>query len=146
MKSDKQYYIISMRYENFHQIRDDGFSMIGFPKSSLMAKKLKIGDLLVLYIGSRKSQLAAILEVNSEMIWENDLRWDDFYPIRYKTKPIIVLNPNNYLDMRKIKNGLSFINPEIVKFGVYFMSGIKRISYEDYKYLHNLFLKAKGKA
>ena len=147
-KTQIQHFIVSVRYENFKQLRDNGFKLIGFPEASVMAKHLNIGDRLVLYIGSRKSQLAAILQINSEMMEKYDMTWDDFFPTRYETKPLIVLPKNQYLDMREIKNGLSFINPEITKFGVYFMSGLKRITDDDYNYLSKLFEEAtrEGKA
>ena len=137
-------YIVSMRYQNFQKVKENGFSYIGFPERSVLAKHLNVGDLLFLYIGSRKSKIAAMVEVDSEMIWKNDLIWDDLFPTRYQIRPISVLPPDHYIDMRSIKNGLSFINPEIERFGVYFMSGIKKITDEDSKYLESFFAETNG--
>jgi len=37
--------------------------------------------------------------------------------------------------MKEIKNGLSFIRPEVKKFGVYFMQGVRELSEENYNYI-----------
>lgn len=50
-------------------------------------------------------------------------------------KKYIILSDDNYVSMKEIKNGLSFINPDIKKFGVYMMQGLRKLSEEDYKYI-----------
>lgn len=140
----KRFYIVSVRYENYKQIREDHFSRIGFPGKGKRPDDIKIGDKLVLYVGSRKSIVVGVLEVTSKMIWSNELVWDDIFPKRFETKPILVLPEKKGVDMRDIKNGLSFINPSIKKFGVYFMTGLKEINEDDYIYIYEKLKKAYG--
>lgn len=47
----------------------------------------------------------------------------------------IVLDEKKYVSMREIKDGLSFIRPEVKKFGVYFMQGLRELSEEDYNFI-----------
>lgn len=42
---------------------------------------------------------------------------------------------DEYVSMKEIKNGLSFINPDAKKFGVYMLQGLRKLSEEDYKYV-----------
>ena len=44
--------------------------------------------------------------------------------------------PEKYVEMRLIKDGLSFIKPEVIRFGVYFMNGLKKLKIEDYDYIY----------
>ncbi|GEM_PF-1902014 len=133
---DTSFYIVTLRYDNFLQLKDNDFSLIGFSERSKIAEKLKQGDKLVIYIGSRVSKIAGIIEINSTLIWDNDLIWDDIFPKRYKTNKVIILDPEKYVEMRLIKDGLSFIKPEVIRFGVYFMNGLKKLKIEDYDYIY----------
>lgn len=48
----------------------------------------------------------------------------------------MILDKKQFLNMSEIKNGLSFIDPEIKKYGVYFMMGIKQLNENDFQYLY----------
>jgi predicted RNA-binding protein len=110
------YYLVFLRYDNFIQLDETDFEVIGFPEHSKMIESAKLGDKFILYIGSNKSLIPGIVEATSECYWDNELIWDDIYPKRVRMK--IVMKPEDYISMKKIKNGLSFINPEVKKFGV----------------------------
>ncbi|MCM1235259.1 MAG: EVE domain-containing protein [Ruminococcus flavefaciens] len=129
------YFLVSLRYDNFKQLQESGFEVIGFPEHSKMIESVKPGDKFVLYIGSQKSLIPGVVEAASECFWDNELIWDDIYPKRVKMKVDIMLKPENYVSMKEIKNGLSFINPEVKKFGVYLMKGIRKLSEQDYSYI-----------
>lgn len=143
ISTGERHYIVSVRKENFDELKKSNFSLIGFPDRCKIADSLKMGDKLIVYVGSRVSVVAGIIEVASEMKYETTLLWDDIFPKRFKTKPLILLEEKKYLPMAKIKNGLSFIDPSIIKYGVYFMSGIKIINDEDYNYILKLCEDAK---
>lgn len=127
--------MVSIRLDNFLQLREAGYNMLGFPKYSRMIESVKPGEKFILYIGSVKSKISGILEATSEVFIKKDLIWDDYFPKRIYTKQYIILNDDMYVSMREIKNGLSFIRPEVKKFGVYFMQGLRELSEDDYLYL-----------
>lgn len=129
------YYMVSLRQSNFQQLLEHDFEVIGFPEYSKQIEMVKPGDKFVLYIGSGKSMIPGIVEATSECYWDNELLWDDVYPKRVRMKKHIILSDDKYVSMKEIKNGLSFINPNVKKFGVYMMQGLRKLSEEDYKYI-----------
>lgn len=130
-----KYFIVSLRYENFLQLKSSGYKLLGFPEFSRKIEATKPGDKFILYIGSGKSVIPGILEATSEMFIERNLIWDDYFPKRIHTKEYITLDEDKYISMKEIKNGISFIRPEVKKFGVYFMQGLRELSEEDYNYI-----------
>jgi predicted RNA-binding protein len=133
-----KYYIISVRKDNFNIIKDMGFNLIGFSQKEKRLKDFKKGDILILYIGSRISCFGAILEVISDnIIYDNTLIWDDIFPNRIITKPIIILDKNNYVYVSNIKDKLSFIKREDISFGMYFQRTIREINQNDYEVINN---------
>lgn len=130
-----KYFIVSLRYENFLQLKESGYKLLGFPEFSRKIEYTKPGDKFILYVGSGKSLIPGILEATSEMFVDRNLIWDDYFPKRIHTKQYIVLDEKKYVSMREIKDGLSFIRPEVKKFGVYFMQGLRELSEEDYNYI-----------
>ena len=130
------YFLVSVRYDNYLQLKETDFKLIGFPAYSKRIESIEPGDKFILYIGSGKSLIPGIIESTSQMFWSTEFLWDDIFPKRIKTKKYIMLNQNNYVSMREIKNGLSFINPDVKKFGVYFMQGLRELSEEDYSYIY----------
>lgn len=129
-----QYFLVSLRYENYCKLLESDFELIGFPGKYTLIDSIKQGDKFVLYIGSGKSLIPGILEADGELYWDNEMLWDDIFPKRVKTKKYKILE-ENFVSMKEIKNGFSFIKPEVKKFGVYFMKGVRKLSEEDYKYI-----------
>ena len=130
-----KYFLVSLRYDNFLQLKNSGYKLLGFPKFSRKIETVKPGDKFILYVGSGKSIVPGILEAKSEMFIERNLIWDDYFPKRVSVQKYILLDDEKYVSMREIKNGLSFIRPEVKKFGVYFMQGLRELSEEDYNYI-----------
>ncbi len=131
-----RYFIVSLRFDNFLQLKESNYRVIGFPEHCKMIESVQPGDKFILYIGSGKSLIPGIIEASSEMFWKSDLIWDDIFPKRIKAKEYLMLQDDKYVSMREIKNGLSFIRPEVKKFGVYFMQGLRELSAEDFKYIY----------
>lgn len=140
---ERKNYIVSLRYENYELFRDNQFKVIGFPEKCKVAELLQPGDRLVLYIASRKSKIAGILEISKKLKWCNDLIFDDFFPRRYETKVICMLEENKMPDMGNVKNHLSFIDPKNKKWGVYFMKALVKITKKDYNYIYDVCKRSK---
>jgi len=137
------YWIYVLRKENFEITSENNFSLIGFPeRKTKAAKQMNVGDKIVLYIASNVSKIAGILEIKSDYYESRTWIWDDTFPIRLKTKPYIILKKDNFLDMRQLKDKLSFItNKQAWK--VYFMQTLKKIDEKDYKLIEKLALRSK---
>ena len=131
-----QGYIISLRKDNYESIKNSGYSMVGFTESCRIVEAVEPGDVLIMYLASGISKFVGTLRVKEKYYWDNELVWDDIYPKRLKTEPIDILSPETGVDVRLIKNDLSFItNKEMKKFGVYFMQGIRKLTSKDFDYI-----------
>lgn len=128
------YYLISLRKDNFKQLKENGFSLVGLPAYSRIVESIRPGDKIVLYVGKPISGIPGIIEATSEMYYSDSWLWDEFFPKRINATPYKMID-DSFVPMRDIKNGLSFVRPEIKKFGVYFMQGIRKLSDSDYAYL-----------
>ena len=130
------YFLISLRYENYKQLCESNFSEIGLPEHSRLVETIVPGDRIVLYVGKPKSGIPGIIEATSSMFISRTMLWDEFFPKRITAKPFLMLSDEEFVSMRNAKNGLSFVRPELKKFGVYFMQGIRKLSEADYNYLY----------
>lgn len=139
-------YIVSLRYENYEFFRENKFRVIGFPEKCKLADFLLPGDKLVLYIASRRSKIAGILEVTKKLKWCNDLIFDDFFPKRFETKTICMVEEDKMLPMEEVKKHLSFVDPKNKKWGVYFMKALVRLTKADYDYIYGAFKRSKSNA
>lgn len=138
-----QGYIISLRKENYDSIMKSGYSVVGFTSSCKIVEKVEPGDILIMYLASGISKFVGTLRVKEKYYWDTQIIWDDIYPKRLKTEPIDILSADSSIDVRNLKNDLSFItNKEIKKFGVYFMQGIRKLNTEDFEFLIRCIKKA----
>lgn len=131
------YYLTSLRKENFDILKDNNFSLIGFSESSHIADSLLRGDYIIIYIGSRKSKIAGYIEVLDSVYWDNTIIWDDVFPKRVKIRPRCILSHDKQIDIRKHINELEFVSNK-ERYGMSFMSGLRKISDNDGKYLINI--------
>ena len=97
-----------------------------FPEFSRKIESKKPGDKLIIYIGSGKLLIPGILEADRREFVERNLFREHYFPSRVQTKHCIVLDEKKYVSMRKIKDDLSFIRPEVKKFCVYFMQELRK--------------------
>lgn len=137
------YYLVSLRNENYEIIRQNGFSIMGFPERSHIVEGVEPGDKLVLYVGSRKSVIAGIAEVKSKFFYDNELIWDDIFPKRIRIKEYRILEPHQYIPIRSLINSLSFVDKTKERYGMYFMQAIRKLSDEDYKTLFDAVTNSK---
>ncbi len=96
--------------KTWDEFKQNGSSVSGFPKTRLgWAKKVKVGDYLVCYIGDEGfSRLVGMLEVASEcyedhttIIWRKEI-----YPIRFKVKILVELKEEQYIPIKSILDEL----------------------------------------
>lgn len=132
------YYLVSLRYENYEVIKEEGFSIMGFPNRSQIVESVEPGDKLVLYIGSRKSVIAGIVEATSEFFLDNELLWDEVFPKRINIREYKILKPQNFIPIKSLINGLSFVDETKKRYGLYFMQAIRKLSKEDYKLFYDV--------
>ena len=138
-------YLISLRKNNYESIRKSEYSVVGFTKNCHIVENIKPDDKLIIYIASGISKIVGILNVEDKVYWDTEMLWDEVYPKRLRTSPSIILPNDEWIDVREIKNNLSFItNKDIPKFGVYFMHGIRRLNDADFDYLFSLIREADG--
>jgi len=108
-----KYYIITTSPENF-EIDKEGskFTVQGLKdKHKKTAQKWRPGDRIIYYI-NKIGKFGAIAEIKSgyyrdeTKIWTED---DQLWPTRAKSKPVIILDKDEFLDARKYVDKLSFI-------------------------------------
>lgn len=138
-----KYYIITTSPENFERDRKTaGFSVQGLKeKHRKTVQKWEPGDRIIYYI-NKIGKFGAIAEVTSKYyrdetkIWTED---DELWPSRAKSKPIIVLDRDEFLDARRYIDKLSFIkekfSPEY--WGLAFQGSVREIPEEDYQFIES---------
>jgi len=138
-----KYYIITTSPKNFDIDRKTrGFTVQGLKdKHKKTAQKWRPGDRIIYYI-NKIGKFGAIAEITSgyyrdeAKIWTED---DELWPTRAKSKPIIVLERDEYLDVRRYIDKLSFIkekfSPEY--WGLAFQGSVREIPEEDYQFIES---------
>ena len=138
-----KYYIITTSPENFDIDRKtSGFTVQGLKeRHKSTVQKWQPGDKIVYYI-NKIGKFGAIAEIISgyfkddAKIWsENDEKW----PSRAKSRPIIILEKDEFLDVRRYIDNLTLIknkfSPE--NWGLAFQGSIREISEEDYQFIES---------
>lgn len=143
MEKEKKYWLAVEIFENWLTDKKIGFSLRGFRnRAQRTVKKIKPEDLMVIYIASKKSSLGGIVQVESEVYVDKsyDLIWDDFFPLRVKTKPLVILDDNNMVPFKEIIKDISFINKK-EKWGNYIRQSLIEISIADFKVMEKAIKK-----
>ena len=99
---------------------------------------------MVIYVHSI-SRFGAIVEITSGYYHSEEKHWveeDEKWPARADTKPIIVLEREQMLDVRKLLSQLSFIPKSKRAWGMAFHGSIRSIPEEDFKLIESEMKKA----
>ena len=138
-----KYYIITTSPKNFDIDRKTrGFTVQGLKdKHKKTAQKWRPGDRIIYYI-NKIGKFGAIAEITSgyyrdeAKIWTED---DELWPTRAKSKPIIVLERDEYLDARRYIDKLSFIKEKFSPqyWGLAFQGSVREIPEEDYQFIES---------
>jgi len=143
-RKNMNYWLYVLRKENYEVSSLKKFSVIGLAKRNLnTAKKINIGDRIIIYIASRISKFAGIIEVISDYYENNDIVWDGIFPIRLRTKPYLILDNNKFIDVHGLVDKLSFIRNKTI-WRNYFRHTIIKIEFKDYKLVEHHLKKQKN--
>jgi len=130
------YWLITTSPENFEVDREtSGFTVQGLKerhRKTMM--KFQPGDKVVYYI-NRISKLGAIATITSgyyhddkTKIWTDE---DEIWPVRARSKPDIVLDDDELIDIKRLIKDLTFIRDK-TNWGLYVRGSVRQIPEEDY--------------
>ena len=140
LKNDVQYWLVVTSPENFQHDREVlKFKTQGFShRFRKQVMEMKPDDKVVYYImGTQK--FGAIATITGTYYHDESKLWTDdkeMWPARCSSKPVIVLNDDELLDVKKLIPELKFIeNKE--NWGGHFRGGIRTIPEEDFKLIES---------
>lgn len=130
------YWLITTSPENFKVDKEtSGFTVQGLKeRHKKTVKKFQPGDKVVYYI-NQISKLGAIATITSGYYFDDETKiWtdeDEIWPARAKSKPEIVLEDDELLDIKRLIKDLSFIKDK-EHWSLFVRGSIRRIPEEDY--------------
>ncbi len=142
------YWIVVGSEENMRIAETRGFDMFGF-KSTRRSEVsgMKAGDRLIFYL-TKIMKFGGIAEVTSDYYEDHEkvfrsVKPKEDYPWRVKIKPITVLTPEQYLDVREIGPTMDYVKkwpPEHWRLA--FQGNLHKIPDSDYKMIEGLMQEA----
>ncbi len=145
------YWIVVGSEENMRIAEARGFDIFGFKSTRRAeASRIKPGDRLIFYL-TKIMKFGGLAEVTSEYyedhtkVFRSTKKPAEDYPFRVNAKPIVVLSPDQYLDVKEIAPGLEFTKkwpPEHWRLA--FQGNLHEIPESDYKRIEGLMRQAAG--
>jgi len=131
-------------YENWLKTKKKNFAEKAFKdgQSRIIIRSIEPGDFLVYYVSSGISALGGIVQVTSPMYEQSDLYWDDFYNLRFKTKPILILEEPNFVPFRPLIRNLDFVRNKH-RWANYVYHSIRKITANDFELMRTAILNAR---
>ena len=133
--------------ENFELLRERGFDIAAFKSSRRkQSSDMQPGDRLVFYL-TKVVQFGGIAEITSEAFEdESDIGLrseskgeDESFPYRVQTKPLVIPEPGDYVEVREITGLLDKTrNFGPKKLGMAFRGNLHKISDADYRQIESL--------
>ncbi len=133
--------------ENFELLRERGFDIAAFKSSRRkQSSDMQPGDRLVFYL-TKVVQFGGIAEITSEAFEdESDIGLrseskgeDESFPYRVQTKPLVIPEPGDYVEVREITDLLDKTrNFGPKKLGMAFRGNLHKISDADYRQIESL--------
>ncbi|MYB43072.1 MAG: EVE domain-containing protein [Chloroflexi bacterium] len=133
--------------ENFELMRERGFDLAAFKSSRRkQSAEMQPGDRVVFYL-TKVVQFGGIAEITSEAFEDETdigLRSEskgesESYPYRVQTKPLVIPEPGDYVDVREITDLLDKTrNFGPKKLGMAFRGNLHKISDADYRQIESL--------
>ena len=138
------HFMVVENYDNWLKTKQKNFTEKAFKdrQSRIIIRSIKAGDLLIYYVSSGISGLGGIVEVTSSIYTQSDLYWDDFYNLRFKTKPIVILEERQFVPFRPLVENLDFVKNKH-KWANYVYHSIRIISTSDFNLMRTAILEAK---
>jgi predicted RNA-binding protein len=138
-----KYFIVTTSPENFEIDRKiSGFKIQGLKdRHKKTVQKWEPGDRIIYYI-NKIGKFGGISEIISGYYRDDTRIWtekDELWPSRAKSRPIIILEKEDFLDARRYIDKLSFIrdrfSPEF--WGLAFQGSVREIPEEDYQFIES---------
>ena len=133
--------------ENFELLRERGFDLAAFKSSRRkQSSDMQPGDRLVFYL-TKVVQFGGIAEITSEAFEDESdigLRSEskgetESFPYRVQTKPLVIPEPGDYVEVREITELLDKTrNFGPKKLGMAFRGNLHKISDADYRQIESL--------
>lgn len=136
-----KYWLVVTSPENFKYDREVlKFKTQGLPhRFRRQVQQMEPGDRVVYYIfGIQKIGATATITgkyyEDQNKLWTND---DEMWPARCPSKPDIILNDDEFLDVKKLIEDLTFIERKDKFWGTHLQGSIKQIPEEDFKLIES---------
>ena len=145
------YWIVVGSEENMRIAEARGFDMFGFKSTRRSeAAQMKPGDKLIFYL-TKIMKFGGLAEITSDyfedhaQVFKSEKKPGEDYPFRVKVKPLIVLQPDQYLDVREIAPGMDYTKKWPAQhWRLAFQGNLHQIPANDYKKLESM-MKAAAK-
>jgi predicted RNA-binding protein len=142
-----QPWIVVGSAENFELLRERSFDLCAFKASRRkQSGSMQPGDRIVFYL-TGVVQFGGIVEVTDEMFEDiSDIglrsagKPGEDYPFRIATKPVVIPEPGDYIEVREITDLLDKtrkLGPK--KLGMAFRGNLHKITDADYAQIETLF-------
>ena len=141
-----QAWIVVGSQDNFELLRERGFDVVAFKTSRRkQASEMQPGDRLVFYLtkvvefGGVVEITSSVFEDDSDIGLRSDSKETESFPYRVSTKPILIPEPGDYVDVRGITELLDKTrNFGPKKLGMAFRGTLHKISDADYRQIERL--------
>lgn len=136
-----KYWLITTSPENFEISRKIGFKICGLKERyKKTVQQFKAGDKIIYYINNL-SKFGAITRVTSRYCRNTTRIWKggrEYWPLRVKTEPGIVLDKDEFLEAKKLSDKLSFVNRYPKRYWqLAFQGSIRHIPGQDYEIIES---------
>jgi predicted RNA-binding protein len=139
MAEEPAHYIVVTSPENWAKTAELGWTILGLKSTKPgQAGAFKPGDTVVAYATGIKRFIAAV-EVTSDVfvdhtpIWGSAKKPGEDYPNRLHIKPIVLLEPGQYLDAFDLARRLDFAKRWADHISLAFQGNIRPIPKQDYE-------------
>ena len=141
-----QAWIVVGSADNFELLRERDFDVVAFKASrTKQASQMQPGDRIVFYL-TKVVEFGGVVEVTSEAFEDDsdiglrsDSKEDEAFPNRIRTRPHVIAEQGDYVDVREITDLLDKtrkFGPK--KLGMAFRGNLHKISQGDYDTIEGL--------
>lgn len=108
-------WLVVEREENWLTDANGGFRILGFPdRLAKRVQTIQRGDLLIVYVASGRSSIADMRRVlSARPMRRTSLLWDDIFPVRIETEPVLTLKEENWVRIHALTDRLSFTRGKV---------------------------------
>lgn len=146
-----RYWIVVGSEENMRIAESRGFDVFGFKSTRRNeVSKMKPGDKLIFYL-TKIMKFGGLAEVTSDYfedhtrVFKTEKKPQEDYPFRVRTKPIIILQPDQYLDVKGIAPAMQYTKKWPAEhWRLAFQGNLHEIPEEDYRMIESLMKEAAG--